>query len=235
VATLDAAAIAEAQLPVPPGAYVLLTVADTGCGMDEATRARIFEPFFTTKEKGKGTGLGLATVYGIVTQSGGGVAVQSEVGRGTTFRIYLPRAADAPAAAPRAAERPVRLTGTELILVVEDEDAVLKLVRRILVGAGYRVLLAPNAGEALMLCEEHRAEVKLLLADVVMPILSGPELAARLSTLVPGLRVLYMSGYSDETLTNRGLLRGPVPFIGKPFTQDALLRKVRAVLDAPEA
>jgi CheY-like chemotaxis protein len=221
---------AEQHVGVTPGPFVLLAVTDTGTGMDAHTREHVFEPFFTTKEKGKGTGLGLATVYGIVKQSGGSIWVYSEPGRGTTFKVYLPRVSQPAVEIPRRAA-PVVVTGSETVLVVEDEEAVCRLAERILRGAGYEVLTASSGGEALLLCERRGGEVDLLLTDVVMPQMSGPELAERLSRTNPGLRVLYMSGYTDNAIAHHGTLDPGTRLIGKPFAAAELTRKVREVLD----
>jgi PAS domain S-box-containing protein len=217
--------------PVRPGSYVMLTITDTGIGMDEATRRRIFEPFFTTKEPGTGTGLGLSTVHGIVEQSGGTIWVYSEPGVGTTFKIYLPRLEKATPMDP--AVRPTKpLTGTETILIVEDEDSVRKLSTRILQAAGYTVLGAANGGEALLLLERHGALVHLMLTDVVMPTMSGRELATRLAKIRPEMKVLYTSGYTDDDVLRRGVLDEGTHFISKPYSLSELSRKVREVLDA---
>jgi PAS domain S-box-containing protein len=216
----------------PPGAYVVLSVSDTGAGMDQATQLRIFEPFFTTKERGKGTGLGLSTVFGIVRQSGGYITVESGVGRGTTFRIYLPRtnrvAADTP-----TIPIPHTLEGTETILLVDDDERVRNITSAILRRSGYRVLVAQSAGDALLLSEQHGTKIHLLLSDVVMPRMSGPVLVERLTAARPAMRVLLFSGYADDPTFKEGALTTPRPFLQKPFMPGELLRKVREVLDAP--
>jgi PAS domain S-box-containing protein len=219
------------HFPVRPGAYVLVAVSDTGIGMDQATRERIFEPFFTTKEVGKGTGLGLATVHGIVKQSGGDIWVYSEPRLGTTFKIYLPQVVQpAQAAAERAAATELA-RGTETVLLVEDDQAVRRLARVTLERAGYTVLQAGNPKEAMRVAAESGAGLDLLLSDVVMPESDGPLLFDRLTPLHPMLRVLYISGYADEAIVRHGILVDGTPFMQKPFTPHGLARKVREVLD----
>ena len=216
---------------VPAGRYVMLAITDSGTGMDEDTKARIFEPFFTTKEQGKGTGLGLATVYGIVKQSGGFIWVYSEPGHGTTFKIYLPRvegAADALAPPVGTAAVP---RGTETVLIVEDEEAVRALAKTALARKGYRVLEAANGGEALLLCESERAPIHLLVTDVVMPGLGGADLAQRLAPLRSEMKVLFISGYTDRAAARHGTMQPGAAYLEKPFSLDALARKVREVLD----
>ncbi|TAJ08464.1 MAG: PAS domain S-box protein [Nitrospirae bacterium] len=227
---VDAALLGQSSY-VQPGSYVLLAVRDTGCGMDPHTQANMFEPFFTTKERGKGTGLGLATVYGIVKQSGGHILVSSEVGLGTTVKVYLPRVYQAVAAAESvsAADRPVN--GSETVLLVEDEESIRKLLGRELRDRGYQVLEAGEGQEAVELCRRHEGAIHLLLTDVVMPRISGRELAERLASMRPDMRVLYMSGYTDDTVVRHGVQESATAFVQKPFTSIQLLRKVRDVLD----
>lgn len=224
---------ASQHISVSPGQYVLLAITDTGCGMDEATQDRIFEPFFTTKEKGKGTGLGLATVYGIVKQSGGSIWVYSEPGHGTSFKIYFPRV-DAPAIELRRPAPPkVMASGQETLLLVEDDGLVRRLTERILKQAGYHVLVAANGSEALRL-GEAQGKIDLLLTDVVMPQMSGPQIAERLVERYPEVKVLYTSGYTDETIVRHGVLEQGVHFVGKPFSASELTKKIRAVLDGKD-
>jgi PAS domain S-box-containing protein len=222
---------AARHVSVKPGPYVLLAVADTGCGMDEEVKARLFEPFFTTKEKGKGTGLGLPTVYGIVKQSGGDIWVYSEPGQGSTFKIYLPREMGAKVADTRPPPAPRRVTGTETILVVEDEEALREVARRALDAAGYTVLVAGDGDEALLASERHAGTIHLLLTDVVMPRMSGKVLARRLTKTRPTLKILYVSGYTDNAIARHGVIDAGTHFLGKPFTSANLTRKVREVLD----
>jgi predicted ATPase/signal transduction histidine kinase/CheY-like chemotaxis protein len=224
---------AREHLEFPPGEYVMLAVTDTGCGMDPGVRARIFEPFFTTKKPGEGTGLGLATVFGIVRQSGGHVAVDSEVGRGTTFRIYLPRC-EADADDPEPAEAAlvtVSAHGSETILLVEDDEQVRGAARAALQLRGYKVLEASGPGDALLICEQHAGPIELLLSDVVMPRMTGPELAERIVAARPGIRLLFMSGYTETPILRHGLGDYQLDFLQKPFTPRALAECVRRVLD----
>jgi two-component system cell cycle sensor histidine kinase/response regulator CckA len=229
------AAYAAAHAAVTAGPYVVLAVSDTGSGMDEATKARLFEPFFTTKEPGKGTGLGLSTAYGIVRQSGGFIWVYSEPGQGATFKIYLPRIA---AKAERIEPSPLPAKvprGTETILLVEDEPALRAVARRALERQGYVILEAPDGDSALALMAAHSGPLDLLVTDVVMPGLSGRELATRLVAARPGVRVLYTSGYTDDAIVQHGVLEAGIQFLQKPFTPDTLGRKVRDVLDGTSA
>jgi PAS domain S-box-containing protein len=225
------AATAEQHPEVPPGDYVALTVSDTGSGIDPAIRGRIFEPFFTTKEPGRGTGLGLATVYGIVTQSGGHVTVESELGRGTTFRVYLPRVDRPVDRSPQPAARAGASGGTETILLVEDDADLRTVVRRILHQAGYTVVEASDGAEALRQFERLPRAADLVLSDVVMPTLTGPELAHRLRALGSTVPVLLISGYTADAITHQDTLGRGVAFLEKPFTPAILSRRVREVLD----
>jgi len=225
------AAYAQEHLGASPGAYTMLAVTDTGTGMDATVRAHLFEPFFTTKEVGKGTGLGLATVYGIVKQSGGHISVQTEVGQGSSFKVYLPRV-HRPAAAPApAAPRPTAARGSETLLVVEDDAAVLSLSCRALEAEGYTILCASDPTDALRIVERHGGEIHLLLTDVVMPGMSGRELAQQMAARRAGIRILYMSGYPGDAAVHKGALTRGSAFLQKPFAPDVLLRKVRETLD----
>jgi two-component system cell cycle sensor histidine kinase/response regulator CckA len=215
---------------VTPGPYVALTVTDTGTGMTPQVQARLFEPFFTTKEPGKGTGLGLATVHGIVTRYGGSVNVYSEIGRGTSIKVYFPPAdaAEMVVDTPPPIARP--RVGAETVLVVEDAEALRELARRLLQREGYTVLVAANGDEALRLFERNEA-IDLLLTDVVMPGISGSELTRRLVEQRPALKVIYMSGYTEDAIVQHGVLKPGIAFLHKPFTSETLGRKVRDVLD----
>jgi PAS domain S-box-containing protein len=223
------------RLGIETGPYVLLTVADTGCGMDEELQKHIFEPFFTTKERHKGTGLGLSTVFGIVKQSKGGISVASSPGKGATFRVYLPRVPDAPSEEEPGAEPARSLVGTETVLLVEDDASIRKAVRQALQRSGYRILEAPNPGEAILISEQHTGLIHLMLTDVVMPRMSGPELAERLDPWHPEMKVLYMSGHTEEDVLEDAILPPGAAFLRKPFAIQGLLEQVRRVLDTPKA
>jgi PAS domain S-box-containing protein len=219
---------------VLPGSYVLLTVSDTGYGMSAETQSHIFEPFFTTKEMGKGTGLGLATVYGVVKQSGGYIWVDSESERGTTFEIYLPRVCEA-APMPNAVKGTQKTArGSETVLVVEDAQPLRELASELLKDNGYAVLEAANGADAIQLVERHQGLIDLLLTDVIMPGMGGRQLAERLMPRLPKMKVLYMSGYTDDAIVHHGILEPGIALIQKPFTAETLTRRVREVLQAEE-
>jgi CheY-like chemotaxis protein len=222
---------ARTHAATTPGSYVMLAVSDTGEGMSRETQSRIFEPFFTTKEKGQGTGLGLSTVYGIVKQSGGSIWVYSEIGRGTTFKIYLPRV-NAPVE-NRAEPVNGNGRGHETILLVEDEESVRAVASRILRRNGYTVIEASNGVEALRECDERGAEVDLIVTDVVMPEMGGFELAKRVLKARPGARILFTSGYTEDAVLRRSFLNPGTAFIEKPFTPAGLAQRAREVLDGP--
>ena len=221
---------ARQHLDVQPGHYVTLIVSDTGCGMTPETLSRIFEPFFTTKDRNKGTGLGLATVYGIVKQSGGNIWVYSEPGHGTTFKIYLPRVEEADDPPPADTAQNESSGGSETILVVEDDEALRELIRAVCEARGYTVLAASNGNEALPICEKHVGPIHLMITDMVMPGMSGRELAQRLLPAHPQMKVLYMSGYPDHFVIHNGNLSPGAAFLQKPFTPAALSNKVRQLL-----
>jgi nitrogen-specific signal transduction histidine kinase/ActR/RegA family two-component response regulator len=213
-----------------PGRYVLVKISDTGHGMDPETLSHIFEPFFTTKQPGKGTGLGLSTVHGIVNQSDGYIWVYSEPGRGSSFKIYLPAVAQAASVAPGQARVPALARGSGTILLAEDDAPMRALTRHLLEIQGYRVLEADDGDAAVSLAEAHCDEIHLLLTDVVMPRLSGPSLAERVRTLNRDIRIIYMSGYTDELLAHHGAMHSGITFLEKPFTQESLMRVVQKTL-----
>jgi two-component system, cell cycle sensor histidine kinase and response regulator CckA len=233
-ARIDSQTARHYKPPMPPGDYVMLAVSDNGCGMDKETQNLIFEPFFTTKEEGRGTGLGLSTVYGIVKQSGGFIWVWSERGCGASFKIYLPRIQNQKESRPCASpqNRPLA-KGSETLLVVEDEYAVRELVRGVLESAGYTVLLALRGEEAIQIASDNRSPIDLLLTDVVMPQMGGRELAKAVEKIDPMIKVVYMSGYAEKAIVHQGILEPGAVLIQKPFTPDALIRKIREVLDKP--
>ena len=215
-----------------PGKYVMLAVTDNGCGMDAETQAHIFEPFFTTKEKGKGTGLGLATVYGIVKQSGGYIWVYSEPGHGTSFKIYLPRIEDEPAVRGRDGKDEAKALprGSETVLLVEDEKGVRELAREYLEMTGYTVIEAEDGHTALELAAMHEGPIHLLMTDVVMPGISGRELAGRVKAIRPEIKILFMSGYTDQAVVHHGILDTDAVLLQKPFTMAALAARLREIL-----
>jgi CheY-like chemotaxis protein len=214
-----------------PGPYVALAVSDTGIGMDAETQAHIFEPFFTTKEMGKGSGLGLATVYGVVQQSGGHISVYSEPGRGSTFKVYLPRAGDVTEPLPASPVQQPAMRGKETILVAEDDPQVRDLAVAILKACGYLVLELENANDAERVCQQHGGDIDLLLTDVVMREVSGPDLARTVQRVRPETKVLFMSGYTDSAIVHQGVLNPGIAFLPKPFTPSTLAGRVRQVLD----
>jgi two-component system cell cycle sensor histidine kinase/response regulator CckA len=222
---------ARNHVAVKSGPYVMLSVSDTGVGMTPEVRDRVFEPFFTTKEKGKGTGLGLSTVYGIVKQSGGNIWVYSEPGKGTAFKIYLPRVDEPLEEAGEVVVQKEIAGRGETILVVEDEEKVRQLTVQILRRQGYTVLEASQGNEASHICEQHKGPIHLMVMDVVMPGMNGRELAKSLEPHHPEMKVLYMSGYTDNAIVHHGILEKGLSFLQKPFTLEGLLRKVREVLD----
>jgi CheY-like chemotaxis protein len=227
----------EGQVQLRPGAqagpYVMLAVSDTGVGMNQETLGHLFEPFFTTKEVGKGTGLGLSTIHGIVEQSGGCVEAASELGRGTSFKIYMPRVVSAQADSGKPEAVPT-IGGQETVLVVEDQAVVRRYAAAALKAYGYQVIEAENAAEALLVCERESGRIDLILTDVVMPGLSGREMADGLKQHRPGIKVLFMSGYTDDTVVHQGALENGTEFIQKPFTPDQLAIKVQEMLAAAD-
>ena len=230
-------AYAREHPPLQAGRYVMLAVSDTGIGMDADTQAHIFEPFFTTKEVGKGTGLGLSTVYGIVKQSGGYIWVYSEPERGTTFKIYFPRVDQAVDGARTGKRETGMQRGTETILLVEDNEQVRQLTSSVLADCGYKVLPAASPEEGLALCRAHQPQIQLLVTDVILPRMKGPQLAEQVKQISPRTRVLYVSGYTSNAIVHYGVLDAGLWFLGKPFSVSELVAKVREVLDAesPEA
>ena len=230
--TLDASFSAK-QLGVAPGRYITISVVDTGTGMSEETLSHIFEPFFTTKGATRGTGLGLATAYGIVVQSGGAIKIMSELGKGTTARIYLPLSGKVAPVAAASQQSSERLSGAETVLLVEDEARVRKLMVGVLTGRGYKVLEATRGEEALRVCREYQGQIDLAVVDVVMPEMSGPDLVQKIESRLKAKRVLFISGYTEEAIVHHGVESTGASFLQKPFMPDDLARKVREILDAP--
>jgi CheY-like chemotaxis protein len=228
---LDEAYVRQ-YMEVNPGPYVMLAVTDTGIGMDQETQAHIFEPFFTTKEVGKGTGLGLATIYGIVKQSDGHIWVSSEIGQGTTFKVYLPRLPQSVEKGAPAADAAQIECGNETVLLVEDAEMVRDFAKSVLTQNGYTILEARDGQEALQVCQDHSGPIHLLLTDVVMPGMSGRDLAEQIALLRPGIKILYMSGYTDDAIVHHGLLGPDIAFLQKPFSTTGLVHKLREVLDS---
>jgi len=224
-------AYARSHISLTPGPYIVLSVSDTGVGMEPGIKNRIFEPFFTTKEKGKGTGLGLSTVYGIVKQCGGNIWTYSEPGHGTLFKIYLARVDEPLEVFDEKSSDSSLPTGSETVLVVEDAEEVRRLAMQILKRQGYHVLDAPNGIEALQLCRQKKEDIHLLLTDVVMPQMGGKELSEQIRLLRPEIRVLFTSGFTDDAIARQGILDPGITFLQKPFSPVSLSRKVREVLD----
>jgi two-component system, cell cycle sensor histidine kinase and response regulator CckA len=222
---------ARGRIDLEPGRYVMLAVSDTGCGMTPEVAARIFDPFFTTKEQGKGTGLGLAMVHGIIKQSGGHIETYTELGHGTTFKIYLPRVERAVESLDSRPSEMGPSEGSETVLLVEDEEAIRRVIRQSLELHGYAVIEAGDGSEAISICERRDQPIDVLITDVVMPMISGPELVHRTAAIRPELPVLFISGYTDRALVHQGLRRAGTAFLQKPFTPDVLARKVREILD----
>ena len=224
----------ERHMGAAAGKYVMLAVTDTGGGMTKEVQQRLFEPFYTTKGPGKGTGLGLSTVHGIVKQSGGDVYVFSELGHGTTFKVYFPCLnAEAELIATTAEHAAITPRGSETILLAEDDEALRALGERVLSAFGYNVLVARTGAEALRIVAEHKGRIDLVATDVVMPEMNGSQLVAKVLKARPGIRVLFMSGYTDDEVVRRGVIDGQTAFLQKPFTPDLLAHKVRQVLDLP--
>ncbi|MDO9567504.1 MAG: ATP-binding protein [Candidatus Desulfaltia sp.] len=230
-AYLDENYFSDRGIKEMPGPYVMLAVSDTGIGMDKEIREHIFEPFFTTKDVDKGTGLGLSTVYGIVKQNKGFIWVYSEPGQGSTFSVYLPKMNVDTEPEEKEQTFVDELCGSETVLIVEDDEGLLKLVQNVLQGCGYRVLSAENGEKALRVGKEHEGQIDLMITDVVMPKMGGREAADRLQPLYPQMKVLYMSGYTDNAIVHHGVLESGLNFLEKPFTPECLARKVREVLD----